>query len=614
MFNRTIPWRCLPKSTALFGLVRSKYYKTLECIKNLDDMSNFQNIDFFKNEISEQIVNGNLITEILHTEPSTLTAFADILLARIEYFLPISKKEVIQTIIDSKELNNILEFGPSLNLILLKIKFRTIRSYDELTPIINESLQYITQPELYIIVDFCKSLFKTLQFLIKPDDIIKNDIRYPSLHQLPFVQAFNTLISTLIQSKPNVFAEQDINLALQNILSTFNLLAPPPLYFIKHPLKCSFTSALTISIILGEIIAAIDTDDDLESTVVYLHSFAPVQTRDCLWYYTNYHTKIYLDLFENSKRLIDIVTEDVFSDDLFTFPYYIECIREDARIFFEKPNANIMEQLLEQRIEYERVISFANCNFGQIFFSEILITDILNEELLKTHEFLKNLNLMQFIHHFEVSALCIQAMFKQFGISPKLIFAISRLVHLYFISPLYTHNSITMTFIQVQALRILKSIKLIIQHDPKSFIDFAFKNNRLPFSVYCISKLHENIVFPTMSINFVQLFMQSLRNQSNLMLHLSSKMLSNVLSGNKDDNVAFVIIECILDVFLLNSDDLAAGCYLLRVLSKITRIETIHNIFIANEGFVSFLNNILQSNMKEYNYLAQKIKINIDSK
>ncbi|EAX89331.1 hypothetical protein TVAG_355850 [Trichomonas vaginalis G3] len=602
-----IPWKCPPKFVGLYGMTNSKYYKILECIKNLDDTKNLENTNFFCNEISSKINYENLIDEISDQEPSTIQVFAELILQKIEYVIPNIQNGAMMSIIESKALNSVSKFTESLKIGFLLFKISKIDTISDIVNIANEATKYIINSETSISIQFCKSFFRKLYSILDNDKTLHNEkISVVSRNYVILVRYTNTLISKIIKEKPQIFADDELNGILWSFLERLDLIAPSPFFFVDHPENCTLTAAITLSIIIGEIIASIETGEDFAKTIIAFHSYCPVQTRDCLWYYAQEHSQIVYDEIENSQSLIDIFCENRIDVDLFNTPFFIKSVQGEAKSFYEFPDPDVMERLLVRRIDYERVISFGLVN-DSLLVNEDIIFAILTEGIAGIKIDMGNMNINGMLLKFETVLNCVELISRYSGYNEKNVQKFVQIVDLYLISPLYNPNSNAVTYPEARIRKLLDYHVQLMKQSPNIFIYYAFTNQNHLSSVFFISYLYENL-HPEDSLNIVKLFVTANMKQAWISLHLSTEMAKNVASFSKDSRFCFVILRCLVDAFLMNADDLASGCYILRLFSKLVSCKEFSEEFNSNKMFLALLDATKEYNHEEYNYLVRKIK------
>ena len=580
-------------------LSQSEYYIHLKNMQNLS-LKDYQSKEDFLNFTCKEIVENELINKMAFTDSALIEAFAYIFVKNYKNIIKIIPEEVMLKIVKSTAFEFLEGWTESLKIILMCRRLDTFITHVGIALICEEAVNLVEKVDNELLCNFLVLLFENPRRLYSRKHF--NGIE-------EFKTSFNKLLMKIAMVKPIVFASSVVNSQMRGLLK-LDTLAPSPEYILRHPDKCPITSSLTISVILGHIIAIIQNNENLEYYFNEIFALAPHQTKDCLIFYILHHNKDFLSKLDKYNDIAKIFCYENGNRSIYEMPFFVNCIDKIEVDFFEQPTSEKMNVLISKGIDLERVVGLGILNAGDLVFDKNILFDALDQVINSMESDLKSLEYIKFTKMVRTALTLIEAIIQDVGFLPDLIEPFAIIIDDILIShiPFETKQA---TFITAEIERVLYIINVLVLKNTELFVSFALENKDRLSSLWIITAC--NCSFIEHSLDIVTLFASALKQPSWISLHLATKMIIHVVESIEEEDllaairVAYSVLDFCKNCLILFSSELVGECYFLRVLKKLFKCRLFCSTFVEYDDFFIPLIDIINTNEEESIFLVYQV-------
>ena len=471
----------------------SQHISDLNYLKNSKD-SNFSS--YYSSKIVPKILKNDLLKNL--EKEQTLEIFVIFFIDALPDIIEISPENVLQLICDLSIVKNSETYLNTLKLAILSCRASSKCSLVSLSLILQESLNYIEKSKAHVVASFYFRVIIAWSYIInEPTGVISNtekiyDFDNAEQHRrmlnLTFVKLFNQSVGLIIENHPHVFSLRTISYVSQEFVNELDITAPSPRAFIDNPDKCTLSTAITISLIIGQIYNALNltldnsTSKQIKMTINEIFSLAPIQARDSLLYLVN--------------KFPDIKPQDSIFKKLISFRNsYI--IPDGKETLFQNEDfvTNALNHFLfkfEHRIRYPDSIlelsQILNYSLNQDLYLNIPpinLIALLSKCLKRFPLFLTNHDVHSFLYMSSVICSLSQMLFSLFGKSENIKTPLMYYLDILLISP-YNIVSKPLSFPAEEIQKHISIIDNLILNDSNSWLNFTLYSlpmldlNKLP--------------------------------------------------------------------------------------------------------------------------------------
>lgn len=249
------------------------------------DSTNSDFSQYYLAKICPDIAFHNLLEEM--EKENTIEIFVTLFINSLPDIISISPANILESIVDLKIIQQSKKFSSSLKLSILCCRLSTECSFAVLTIILKEAFNQIKDSESHIVASFLQKILISFSYLSDKSDelIIESDTKDKMSFIPPFFEEFNKFLSQVFEYHVQVLSLRTISYMMQEFINHLDTMAPSPQYFIQNPERCSINSAITISLILGQVFNALsDLSENAKKVLISLFLLSPVQVRDAIIY------------------------------------------------------------------------------------------------------------------------------------------------------------------------------------------------------------------------------------------------------------------------------------------------------------------------------------------